>query len=245
MTVKVKVWDWPLRAFHWLLVLAVVAATATGELGGSWIDWHGRAGLAILGLLAFRIVWGFVGSTHSRFAQFFPTPARLLAYARGVWQGAGHNPLGALSVLALLAVLAAQVGTGLFANDDIAFEGPLTALIDKSLSDKLTAWHSRIFYALATLVGLHVASIAFYVRVKRKNLILPMITGHRHVPQGWRLASATVGYGRLAAAISLAGGLVWSVVNGLPERFATALDANAAVADAPAAAEPDPVEEPW
>jgi cytochrome b len=247
MTVKVKVWDLPLRLFHWTLVLAIAAAIVTGELGGSWADWHGRAGLLILGLLVFRILWGFVGSTHARFVEFFPTPRKVVAYFKGAWDGVGHNPLGALSVLALLGVLAAQVGTGLFANDDIAFEGPFVSLIDKSLSDKLTGWHSRVFYVLATLVGLHIASIVFYARVKKKNLLVPMITGDKQVPKTAGVTPAVTAYGRFAVAAALAGGAVWTVVDGLPERLLNSLDVNAAVtaAEAEAPTPPEPVEEPW
>ena len=122
MSVTIQIWDLPLRLYHWLLAVAVSAAIVTGELGGGLIDWHGRIGLFVLGLLVFRLLWGFVGTTHARFSQFFPTPGKLLAYLKGQWQGHGHNPLGALSVLALLGVLATLVGAGLFANDDIAFQ---------------------------------------------------------------------------------------------------------------------------
>ncbi len=231
MTVKTKVWDWPTRAFHWSLVISVTAAIITGEIGGSLADWHGRAGLMVLGLLVFRLVWGFVGSATARFTHFFPTPTRILAYLRGAWHGIGHNPLGALSVFALLGILAAQVTTGLYANDDIAFEGPLFHLVDKSQSDRLTGLHGRIFWGLVTLIGLHLLSIVFYSRVKRHNLVLPMITGNKQVPK--RQAGQFTGFsfaGFVAAAfLSLA--TVWTVANGLPERLVAAIDANAAGPD--------------
>lgn len=235
MTVKVKVWDLPLRLFHWALVLAIGGAVVTGEIGGSWADWHGRAGLLVLGLLVFRVIWGFVGSTHARFASFFPTPSRLIAYLKGVWQGPGHNPLGALSVLALLAVLAAQVATGLFANDDIAFEGPLFHLVDKPLSDELTGWHARIFWGLVSLIGLHVASIAFYARVKKQNLMLPMVTGYKRLPKAVAAPIKGPALGRFVTAAVLAGTLVWTVANGFPERLLYALNVNAAAVPEPAA----------
>jgi cytochrome b len=235
MTVKVKVWDLPLRLFHWALVLAISGAVVTGEIGGSWADWHGRTGLLVLGLLVFRVIWGFVGSTHARFASFFPTPSRLIAYLKGVWQGPGHNPLGALSVLALLAVLAAQVATGLFANDDIAFEGPLFHLVDKSLSDELTGWHARIFWGLVSLIGLHVASIAFYARVKKQNLVLPMFTGYKRLPKAVAAPIKGPVLGRFVTAAILAGTLVWTVANGVPERLLYALNVNAATVPEPAA----------
>ncbi|QSA96420.1 cytochrome b/b6 domain-containing protein [Methylococcus sp. EFPC2] len=239
MTVKVKVWDLPLRLFHWSLVLAVTAAIVTGEIGGAWADWHGRAGLLVLGLLVFRLIWGFVGSTHARFASFFPTPSKVLGYLRGAWQGVGHNPLGALSVLALLTILALQVGTGLFANDDITFEGPLFHLIDKDLSDKLTGWHARIFWGLVSLLGLHIASIVFYARVKKHNLVGPMLTGHKEVPKALATPSEGHGLGRFVTASALSGVLVWTVANGLPERLINSINANAASVDAEEAEEPE------
>ena len=104
-TRTIKVWDLPTRIFHWLLAILVVAAFVTGWLGGNLIEWHGRAGIAITGLLAFRLVWGFIGSTYARFADFVPGPAHIWAHIRGEWNGLGHNPFGALSVLALLGIL--------------------------------------------------------------------------------------------------------------------------------------------
>ncbi len=172
-----RLWDLPTRLFHWLLVLAVVGAVITGQLGGNLIVWHGRLGLLIAGLLAFRLVWGFIGSTYARFGQFIPTPAKIRAYLAGKWQGMGHNPLGALSVFALLGLLTAQVSTGLLANDDIAFVGPLYDLIDKELSNQLTSLHHKIGDLLIILIGLHVAAIMFYAHVKKQNLVKPMVTG--------------------------------------------------------------------
>ncbi|HEY5762782.1 MAG TPA: cytochrome b/b6 domain-containing protein, partial [Rhodocyclaceae bacterium] len=142
---SILVWDWPLRVFHWTLATLVVVSIVSGQVGGNWIDWHSRSGIAIVGLLAFRLAWGVIGSTHARFLSFVCGPRTILAYLRGEWRGIGHNPLGALSVLGLLSVLAAQAGTGLFGNDDIAFNGPLYALVDKSTSDLAISWHKTIF----------------------------------------------------------------------------------------------------
>ena len=176
---RIRVWDLPTRAFHWLLVVCVVAAFVTVKIGGNAMVWHGRIGLAVVGLLVFRIVWGFAGSTYARFASFVRGPAAIRAYLRGDWQGEGHNPLGALSVLALLGVLLALVSTGLFANDDIAFEGPLYALVGKELSDRARGIHHLFEPLILLLVFLHVAAIAFYVRVRKETLVMPMITGWR------------------------------------------------------------------
>ncbi len=221
MSVKIQVWDLPLRIFHWLLALSVLAAIVTGEIGGNLIDWHGRIGALILGLLVFRIIWGFVGSTHARFASFFPTPAKIAAYLKGQWQGLGHNPLGALSVLALLGVLATLVGAGLFANDDIAFQGPLFSLVDKALSDKLRGVHELAFNVLAVLLVLHIVAIIFYARVKKHNLVVPMLTGKVAVPKDQAVSVVKAGVLRFVVALAIAGVVVWGVSNGV-QHFAPA-----------------------
>lgn len=198
---RIRLWDLPTRLFHWLLAGLVVASFVSGKIGGNAMDWHGKFGLAILGLLAFRLVWGFAGSTYARFVSFLPTPAKVLAYLRGQWRGVGHNPLGAFSVFGLLLVLAIQVGTGLFGNDDIAFRGPLYELIGKDLSDRLTGLHKLSVNVLIALVTLHIVAIAFYVRVKKDDLIRPMLTGWKEVAPG-EGASASDG-GALPLAVAL------------------------------------------
>lgn len=220
MKVTIHIWDLPLRLFHWLLAVAVAAAYITAKIGGSLIDWHGRIGIFILGLLVFRILWGFVGSTHARFLTFFPTLPRLVAYLRGRWQGIGHNPLGALSVFALLAVVAAQVGTGLFANDDIAFVGPLFGFVDKSLSDRLTGLHNTIFDLLVAFIVLHVVAIVFYRWVKKTNLVVPMLTGKKQVPKALAASvagSPVRGVGAIGLILSLiiSCTVVWGVAGGI------------------------------
>jgi cytochrome b len=222
MKVTIHIWDLPHRLFHWLLVASVIASYITAKIGGALIDWHGRLGIFILGLLVFRFIWGFVGSTQSRFATFFPTVPRIVAYLKGSWQGIGHNPLGALSVLALLTVLAVQVGTGLFSNDDIAFEGPLFNLVDKAFSNKLTSWHNISFNFLLALVGLHLVALIFYRWVKKTNLIAPMLTGKKKIPV--LLAEAVAphhvkefGALRFILSVIISSTIVWGVAGGISQ----------------------------
>lgn len=181
---RIRLWDLPTRLFHWLLVLAVIAAVVSGQLGGNLIEVHGKIGLAIVGLIAFRLVWGFAGSTYARFAQFFPTPARIKVYLKGEWRGLGHNPLGGLSVFALIFLLTVQVTSGLFSNDDIAFVGPLFELIDKSLSDRLSGIHHLLSNVLIALVVLHVGAVIFHGHFKKDNLVKPMLTGWKEGATG-------------------------------------------------------------
>ncbi|HRD87795.1 MAG TPA: cytochrome b/b6 domain-containing protein [Accumulibacter sp.] len=180
-TKRIRLWDLPTRVFHWALVLLVVGSFVSGKIGGNAMVWHGRFGLAILGLLSFRLLWGVIGSTYARFLTFLPTPVAVVAYLRGQWRGLGHNPLGALSVFGLLGLLAFQVGSGLFANDDIAFRGPLQALVSSGLSERLTGWHKLSVNLLLLLVILHLAAIGFYAHVKKESLVEPMLTGWKEV----------------------------------------------------------------
>ncbi len=196
---KIYLWDLPTRLFHWLLVLSIVGLVVTGKLGGNLIDWHGRVGLVVVGLVVFRVVWGLVGSTYARFCHFFPTPAKISAYLKGDWRGHGHNPLGALSVFGLLAVLTVQFLTGLVSNDDIAFVGPLYALVDRDFSSLATGWHKLSVNVLIGLVILHVAAIMFYAHVKKDNLVKPMVRGWKEVTDG----ESAKGGGLLAFIIAL------------------------------------------
>lgn len=199
-------WDLPTRIFHWSLALAVIAAVISGQIGGNLIDWHGRIGLAVIGLVVFRVFWGLFGSTYARFSQFFPTPAKIKAYLAGEWRGEGHNPLGALSVFGLLALAAVQVTSGLFANDDIAFNGPLASLVERSLSDRLTSLHHLLANLLIVLVGLHVGAILYYAHVKKRNLLKPMLTGWQ---EGEAESARGGGWGSLIAALLLAAAAVY------------------------------------
>lgn len=207
---RFRLWDLPTRIFHWALVLCIVAAFVSGQLGGNLIDVHGKIGIAIFGLVVFRLVWGLLGSTYAKFAQFFPTPGKIRSYLRGEWHGEGHNPLGALSVFGLLGVVGLQAGTGLFSNDDIAFVGPLFDLVSKDLSNALTGIHHLVSKALIALVVLHLAAIGFYGRVKKQKLILPMITGWKEgkgeSARGGGLAALVVALLIAAAAIYGASG---------------------------------------
>ena len=175
-----QVWDWPIRMFHWILVLSVITLFVTGKIGGNWLEWHRRAGFLVLGLVMFRVIWGFVGGYHARFANFVRGPKAIMAYLRGTQkEGAGHNPLGALSVLAMLAVIGFQAGSGLFANDDVMLEGPYAAMVGKDLSDWLTKLHKINSFVILGLVALHVAAIAYYFFRKHNNLVWPMVIGNK------------------------------------------------------------------
>ncbi|MCB1900036.1 cytochrome b/b6 domain-containing protein [Cognatazoarcus halotolerans] len=212
---KIRLWDLPTRIFHWSLFLLVMAAIVTVKIGGNAMVWHGRIGVAIVGLLAFRIVWGLVGSTYARFANFVRGPGAIRAYLQGRWKGVGHNPLGALSVLALLGLLVFQVSTGLFANDDISFNGPLYPLVGKDTSDWLSGLHNQAEWFIYGLISLHVAAIVYYVRVKKDNIVKPMITGEKQVREHSVESARGGGIIALVVALAIAGGAAWAASGGI------------------------------
>jgi cytochrome b len=176
----VRVWDLPTRLFHWALAALVAFSVVTVKLGGFWMDWHMRSGYAILALVVFRILWGFAGSRYALFSSFVRRPSEIVGYLRGqVEHGAGHSPLAAVSVLALLGVLLAQAGTGLFSNDGNFTEGPLARLVSGAAGERLSSVHRFGEWALYALVGLHIAAVAYYTTFRKVALVRPMITGDR------------------------------------------------------------------
>jgi len=179
-----RVWDLPVRLFHWTLLTAVVTSVTTGLIGGLWqMDLHVVSGCVVLGLVLFRVLWGLVGGRHARFRAFVKGPVTVVRYTVDFLKGcarhtAGHNPLGGWSVVVILLALGVQAGTGLFANDDIFVEGPLFKYAGKELSDRLTAWHHWVSNLVYGLVALHVAAVALHW-ARGDNLVKPMITGRK------------------------------------------------------------------
>lgn len=204
---SIRIWDLPTRLFHWLLAAAVIALLITGNIGGNAMNWHIRLGYVVFGLLVFRLIWGLIGGRWSRFTSFFPTPARLARYLRGratPEDQAGHSPLGALSVLAMLLVLAAQITSGLFADDEIAFAGPLTSLVSGSTVGLASWYHLDIGqWLVIALIVLHLLAILFHVFAKKNNLIVAMLKGNKTLPSGVAATRDTAGT-RVKALVVLA-----------------------------------------
>jgi cytochrome b len=176
---KIRIWDLPLRLFHWLLVMAVIGSFVSVKLGGNAMIWHGRFGYFVLTLIVFRLIWGFVGTYHARFVNFIRFPKAVLAYLKNPAETLGHSPLGAISVVVLLGLFLAQALAGLFASDDIAFDGPLAKYVSSSWVELLTSFHRLNEWVLLALVGVHIAAILYYKYAKRINLISAMITGDK------------------------------------------------------------------
>ncbi|HZU91350.1 MAG TPA: cytochrome b/b6 domain-containing protein, partial [Stellaceae bacterium] len=161
----VLVWDAPLRLFHWLAAILVVAAYVTWRSG--WMEWHEKAGEALLALLFFRLLWGFFGSETARFSSFLATPGNALRHLRHVLRREpdrqiGHNPAGGWMVLLLIALLFGETLTGVFVGNDVADEGPLTELTPAPITNAITALHALFWDALLAAVALHVLAILVY-----------------------------------------------------------------------------------
>jgi cytochrome b len=186
--VAIKVWDLPVRIFHWALVLLLVFQVVTGEIGGNLMPWHLLSGYSILVLLVFRVLWGFAGSTHARFASFIAGPAATLRFARRLFSRqavpqVGHNPLGGWSVVAMIVVMLLQAASGLFANDGDEALGPLAPYVSIDVSNMFTEFHRSNLRVLIVLAGLHVLAVVFHWLVKKDNLMSAMFTGMKDVPE--------------------------------------------------------------
>jgi cytochrome b len=219
------VWDLPLRAFHWLFAASILASWATAEAGFEWMKVHMRLGYFMIGLLLFRLVWGFIGPRHARFASFIKGPRAVWHHARALRGRAseavvsvGHNPLGGLMVILMLLLVALQVTTGLFATDDIAWAGPYNPSVSDTLAHRLTSVHHMNFNLILTAIVLHVLAIAYYAKVKRQNLVPAMLTGWKPaeaVPASEAIASSELVKAAIVIALS-AGAVYWLLSNAPP-----------------------------
>jgi cytochrome b len=180
---RVRVWDRPTRLVHWLIVLLVAASWWTGDSGR--MDYHRYCGYLLLGLVAFRVYWGLFGASTARFRQFVRGPRVVWNYLRGQWETLpGHNPLGALSAVALLALLFAQIVLGLFAVDVDGIEsGPLSSHVSFATGRACAKLHHQVFDVLLVLISVHIVAVLFYVIVKKQNLITAMFHGKREYAQ--------------------------------------------------------------
>ncbi|XOV83972.1 MAG: cytochrome b/b6 domain-containing protein [bacterium] len=180
------VWDLPTRLFHWLLVFCLAGSWITAE-EFDWFEYHFLFGYTSLGLIIFRILWGFIGPTHARFSTFVKGPVQVFNSARQLLNRnpspyVGHNPVGGWSTVLFLAVVATQATTGLFISDDIFYAGPYNAVVSSSTAGELAGIHHLNFNVLQALVVIHLCAIIWYQWGKRTALIKPMISGRKTLP---------------------------------------------------------------
>ncbi len=212
--VSAPVWDAFVRCFHWTLVTLFTISVVSGEVGGEWIAWHMRSGYAILALVVFRLIWGFVGGEYARFTSFLTGPVRSFKFAKGLLGKShqpviGHNPVGGWMVVVLLVLLATQAVLGLFSNDEIATTGPLARYVSEETSLTLMSRHRTIGDVLLILVGVHIAAVLFHVFVKKDGILRAMFSGRKALPptlaseaSSARKASHPLGFVVLSIAIA-------------------------------------------
>ena len=213
------VWDLPVRLFHWLLVLSMVASYVTAEIGFDTMQIHMYLGYWTIGLVIFRVLWGFVGPKHARFSSFLKGPAGIWRYAKALGAGtmiesAGHNPLGGLSVILLLVLVGFQAFTGLFTTDDIVWTGPYNGAVSSEWATRLTHWHHMNFNFILAAVALHLLAIAFYFLVKKQNLIGAMVHGKKYVAANDAISKSEIV--RALIVIVIAAGLVYWLLAAAP-----------------------------
>ena len=222
--IEVRVWDLPTRLFHWLLALCVATSLLTGffdsVFGSSTFSWHQRSGYCAVGLVVFRVVWGFVGGTYARFGTFLKGPMTIARYlaaqgtVRHTEPSLGHNPLGGWSVVAMLVAIGTQAVTGLFLSlEDYGFQAPLAKYVSAATSDRLNALHGWAAWVVVALVALHLAAIVFYAVFHKTNLVPAMVTGFRRVASARPEQPSRGGNVALGLAVAAAVGLaVWWLV---------------------------------
>jgi cytochrome b len=211
----VRLWDRPTRLIHWSFVLLIPAMWWTGKHDN--IGLHETLGYVLIGLLAFRILWGFAGASTARFAGFVRGPKAVFRYlfSKPAEPVVGHNPLGGWSVLALLGLMIGTVSAGLIAQDVDGIEsGPLSHYFSYETADAARHWHGLLFNLLLAMVLIHLAAILFYLVVKRDNLVRPMITGRKPMPSTPAIAFAPVW--RVAVIAAMAGGFAYWIARGAP-----------------------------
>jgi cytochrome b len=206
-SIAATVWDLPLRIFHWALVLLFAIAYFSGIQPG-YYGIHKGAGYAILGLLVFRLIWGFIGPGPARFVNFLKGPAAVSGHLKELLHRQhrplpGHNPLGGWAVLAILVLVAVQTVSGLFAAT-FDYEGPLARLLSDANQDMMAGLHALTINLLLALVAVHLVGIAATSFLGRENLVASMIHGRKQLAVGDLAAVRLVSWWRAVLAMAAA-----------------------------------------
>ena len=216
-TARHRVWDAPTRIVHWLLAVGVVLQYLTGELKLVPMQWHYATGYTLLGLLLFRLAWGFVGSDSARFARFFHGPRAMGRYALAMFSPsghveriAGHNPLGAWSALAMIACLLVQSVTGLWTTDDILEQGPRVEGASAALVEWMSTIHRVNQKVLLGLVVLHLLAVVWHAWLLREDLVRGMFDGRKALDADPVLRFAS--WGRAAGVAALGAAATYALV---------------------------------
>ena len=188
MNKKVLVWDIPVRLFHWLLVLCLCGQWFTAEVLEDAMEIHFYIGYFTLGLVLFRLIWGFIGTKYAKFTSFVAGPKSMLAYLKGITQrnhvfSVGHNSVGGLLLPAVILLVGLQAISGLFTSDDIFYSGPYSNSASSEIQQCMQWLHHNIFNILLVIIGLHLLAIFGYLVCLKHNLISPMLNGKKPIPQ--------------------------------------------------------------
>ena len=213
--VRMPVWDWPVRVVHWAMVLCLLSLVITGLVKGDAMPWHMGFGRVLLGLVVFRILWGFVGSGNARFGAFVRGPRAAVRYLRSRFHPpheihVTHNPAGGWMVVLLLAAMLAQAVLGLYTNDDVLWDGPLAQSVSKDASDLASSIHRRLAWVVVALASLHIVAVVVYLTAFRENLVTAMVCGSKRLPPGYGSPDAARASTANAIALMIACGVaVW------------------------------------
>jgi len=222
---SVKVWDWPLRLFHWLLVATLIFQYVTGEILDDAMQWHFYGGYFALGLILFRLIWGVWGSHYARFSQFIRSPLSVIAYFRNnnlkanqATEYLGHNPAGAYSLIAMLALVLSQAASGLFISDEIFSEGPYYGILGETWQSVADFVHHNGFNAILVIVAIHITAIIYYEVKHKQALTKAMLTGKKQSNQSTETPalSPAAFWFRFAISLFLVSGLMYLIIEVLP-----------------------------
>jgi len=216
---EIIVWDWPIRLFHWLVVLMFTGLILSGKAEDDYLQWHFYMGYALSTLLIARVLYGFIGSKYARFSHFITGPRKIVSYADSVIKGnkkeyLGHNPLGAMMVMALIFLLCIQWLTGLVNSDDIFWYGPLYEWVSEDTQTILSKWHHRLPDILLGLVTLHIIAVLFHEIALKERLVRAMITGKKRLHSNYQQTienEEVAKTPRLGVVLSLSVSLLWFI----------------------------------
>jgi cytochrome b len=214
------VWDLPLRLFHWGLAIAFVISWVTAEAGIEWADAHLYSGYSVLGLVAFRLIWGFVGTYHARFRNFIRGPSALITSLNTLPNktaptAPGHSPVGGWASILLILLMLGQATSGLFITDDVLFSGPYNSIVSSALADALGSFHHLNFNFLLAAVTMHLCIMLWYPLRKSHNLVAPMVTGYARCAPTEGVPSSEIARALICA--SVVAGLLGLLIGLAPE----------------------------
>jgi cytochrome b len=220
MLKKHLVWDLPTRLFHWLLVLSLLTQWITAEVGGEYMEWHFLSGYFTLGLILFRLIWGFCGTKYARFSNFIVAPSLMIRYTKQFLTKTnpsftGHNPLGGLFVPSILMLVGLQAFSGLFISDDVLYSGPYNSMASDSVLVRAEWLHHNIFDVIIGIAAVHILAVLWYQFGLKRELIGAMFHGKKSLVKTKGVTSSRIILGFFIALLVTAF-VYWLIVYNAP-----------------------------